>query len=234
MTRPVLINYIGKICESQAATIHSRWEAIIAAKALAAARSIGRRLRRAFILRTFVSIPKMESAADWPISYEELKPYYELMELELPVSGPAYFPWGDPHGYAFGPHPMGGIGNVLIRGCTKLGIRVSAGGPVGILQGSRADRPHCIYRGFCIQGCKVGAKASTLITHVPDAIAHGAEIRPHCMVSRINLGSDRRVSGVTYFDREGREHFQKAKAVVVCRLFHRNSAAAAEFSLSRF
>jgi choline dehydrogenase-like flavoprotein len=152
---------------------------------------------------------------DWPISYDELKPYYELMELELPVSGPAYFPWGDPHGYAFGPHPMGGIGNVLIRGCTRLGIRVSAGGPVGILQGSRTDRPHCIYRGFCIQGCKVGAKASTLITHVPDAIAHGAEIRSNCMVSRIHLGNGRRVNGATYFDREGREHFQKAKAVVL-------------------
>ena len=155
-------------------------------------------------------------AVDWPISYDELKPYYELMELELPVSGPAYFPWGDPHGYAFAPHPMGGIGNVLIRGCSKLGIRVSAGGPVGILQGSRNDRPHCIYRGFCIQGCKVGAKASTLITHVPDAITHGAEIRPHSMAARINLGKGRRVTGVTYFDREGCEHFQKAKAVLLC------------------
>jgi sugar/nucleoside kinase (ribokinase family) len=57
------------------------------------------------------------------------------MELELPVAGPAYFPWGDPHGYAFAPHPVGGIGNVLIRGCSRLGIRVSAGGPVGISAG---------------------------------------------------------------------------------------------------
>ncbi len=152
---------------------------------------------------------------DWPISYWDLKPYYELMELELPVSGPSYYPWGDPHGYPYGPHPMGGVGNVLIQGCTKLGIRVSAGGPVAILNGSRADRPHCIYRGFCIQGCKVGAKASTLITHVPDAIGNGAEIRANCMVSRIHLGQDRRVTGVSYFDEEGREHFQKAKAVVV-------------------
>jgi choline dehydrogenase-like flavoprotein len=155
-------------------------------------------------------------AVDWPISYEELQPYYELMELELPVAGPAYFPWGDPHGYAFAPHPVGGIGNVLIRGCSRLGIRVSAGGPVGILQGSRYDQPHCIYRGFCIQGCKVGAKASTLITHVPDAIAHGAEIRSNAMVSRVNLGHNRHVSGVTYFDSERREHFQKAKAIVLC------------------
>ncbi len=153
--------------------------------------------------------------ADWPFSYEELKPYYELLELELPVSGPAWFPWGDPHGYAFGPHPMGGVGDILIRGCTALGIPVSAGGPVGILEGSRDDRPHCIYRGFCVQGCKVGAKASTLITHSPDAIMHGAEIRTHCMVSRIHLGANRRVTGVTYFDREGHEQFRSARAIVV-------------------
>ncbi len=152
--------------------------------------------------------------ADWPLTYWDLKPYYELMEKELPVSGP-YFPWGDPHSYPYGPHPMGGVGDVLIRGCTKLGIGVSAGGPVGILSGSRADRPHCIYRGFCIQGCKVGAKASTLITHVPDALANGAEIRAQSMVSRVHLGKDRRVTGVSYFDSEGRDHFQKAKAVVV-------------------
>ncbi len=152
---------------------------------------------------------------DWPISYQDLKPYYELLELELPVSGPPLFPWGDPHGYPYSPHPMGGVGDALIRGCTNLGIGVSAGGPVAILNGSRADRPHCIYRGFCIQGCKVGAKASTLITHVPDALRHGAEIRPNCMVARIEIGAQRRASGVTYFDADGRERFQGAKAVVV-------------------
>jgi choline dehydrogenase-like flavoprotein len=154
--------------------------------------------------------------ADWPISYWDLKPYYELLELEMPVAGPAWFPWGDPHGYPFGPHPMGGVGNSLIRGCSALGIPVSAGGPVAILSGSRGNRPHCIYRGFCIQGCKVGAKASTLITHVPDAIESGAEIRDHCMVSRIHHDrQSNRVVGVSYFDREGRECFQRAKAVIV-------------------
>jgi choline dehydrogenase-like flavoprotein len=152
---------------------------------------------------------------DWPISYADLKPYYELLELELPVSGPAYYPWGDPHGYAYGPHPMGGVGDALIRGCSNLGIGVSAGGPVAILSASRADRPHCIYRGFCIQGCKVGAKASTLITHVPDAIENGAEIRANSMVSRILMGKDRRATGVAYFDADGKEHVARAKAVVV-------------------
>lgn len=153
--------------------------------------------------------------ADWPISYNELKPYYELLEREIPVAGPAYFPWGDPHGYPYGPHPLGAVGDVLVKGCTKLGIRVCAGGPVAILSGSHGDRPHCIYRGFCIQGCKVGAKASTLITHVPEALRFGAEVRELSMVSRISMRDKQHVNGVFYFDREGREHFQRAKAVIV-------------------
>ncbi|HVT99036.1 MAG TPA: GMC family oxidoreductase, partial [Acidobacteriaceae bacterium] len=152
---------------------------------------------------------------DWPMSYWDLKPWYELLEREIPVAGPAWFPWGDPHGHPYGPHPLGGVGDVLVRGCTKLGIRTVAGGPVAILSASHGDRPHCIYRGFCLQGCKVGAKASTLITHVPDAISHGAEIRAHSMAARINVRSDGRVDGVVYLDRDGREHFQRARAVIV-------------------
>jgi choline dehydrogenase-like flavoprotein len=153
--------------------------------------------------------------ADWPISYETLRPYYEQLELEMPVAGPAYYPWGHPHGYAYGPHPMGGVGNALIKGCSALNIPVSIGGPVAILSGSHGDRPHCIYRGFCIQGCKVGAKASTLVTHVPDALESGAEIRDYSMASRIELGVRGRVAGVHYFDKQGTGHFQKAKAVIV-------------------
>jgi choline dehydrogenase-like flavoprotein len=153
--------------------------------------------------------------ADWPLSYRELKPYYELLERELPVAGPAWFPWGDPHGYSYGPHPLGGVGDVLVRGCTTLGIRSVGGGPVAILSASHGDRPHCIYRGFCLQGCKVGAKASTLITHVPDAISHGAEIRAHAMASRISLRADGLVDGVVYLDREGKHHFQRSRAVIV-------------------
>jgi len=153
--------------------------------------------------------------ADWPLDYNVIRPYYEQLELEMPVAGPAYYPWGHPHGYIYGPHPMGGVGNALIRGCTALNIPVSIGGPVAILAGSHGDRPHCIYRGFCIQGCKVGAKASTLVTHVPDALASGAEIRDRSMAARIELGSSGRVTGVHYYDRDGNSHFQRAKAIIV-------------------
>lgn len=152
---------------------------------------------------------------DWPLAYDDLKPYYELLEKEIPVSGPAFFPWGDPHGYTYGPHPPGGVGDVLVKGCTALDIPVVAGGPVAILAGSHADRPHCIYRGFCLQGCKVGAKQSTLISHVPDALRNGAEIRANCMVSRISLKSGR-VTGVNYIDSAGHEQFQRARVVLVC------------------
>lgn len=153
--------------------------------------------------------------ADWPLDYEDIEPYYQLLEQEIPVAGPAYYPWGKPHGYPYAPHPMGGVGDALIKGCTRLGIDVSAGGPVAILSASRGNRPHCIYRGFCIQACKVGAKASTLITHVPDALEHGAEIRDNSMVSRVSMRPDGRADGVFYFDAEGKEHFQRARAVIV-------------------
>jgi choline dehydrogenase-like flavoprotein len=153
-------------------------------------------------------------AVDWPFSYEALKPYYEQLEHEIPVSGPPKFPWGDPHGYRYSAHPPIATGDILVRGCTELGIKVVEGGPVAINNGSYADRPHCIYRGFCIQGCKVGAKQSTLISHVPDAIEDGAEIRDHSMAARIETKNGR-VTGVHYYDPTGKLIFQKAKAVIV-------------------
>jgi choline dehydrogenase-like flavoprotein len=149
---------------------------------------------------------------DWPISYAELQPYYELMEEELPVAGQDW-PWGDPHRYPHGPHPVGGNGEIFLRGCGKLGIEARVG-PVAITNGVMGNRPHCIYRGFCLQGCKVNAKASTLITHVPDALAHGAEIRADSMVARVEVDDLGRATGVVYH-RDGSERLQKARLVVV-------------------
>ena len=71
-------------------------------------------------------------------------------------------------------------------------------GPVSITNGVFGNRPHCIYRGFCLEGCKVNAKASPLITHIPDAIEHGCEVRADCMVTRVELDeTGRSVTGVT-------------------------------------
>jgi len=151
--------------------------------------------------------------ADWPISYADLQPYYAAIEHELPVAGQDW-PWGDPHRYPHSPHPVSGNGEIFLRGARAAGIEARVG-PVAIANGRFGNRPHCIYRGFCLQGCKVNAKASPLITHIPDALAHGAEIRPDSMVSRVVV-DDRtgRVTGVTYL-RAGREHYQRARAVAV-------------------
>jgi choline dehydrogenase-like flavoprotein len=150
--------------------------------------------------------------ADWPISYEDVRPHYELVEAELPVSGQDW-PWGYPHKYPFAAHPVSGAASRAIDGARRFGLEMRVG-PVGITNGTFGNRPHCIYRGFCLQGCKVNAKASPLVTHIPDAIEHGAEIRANCMVTRIELGPNGRCSGVRYM-RGGEEHFQRASAITV-------------------
>ncbi|HEX7107493.1 MAG TPA: GMC family oxidoreductase [Acidothermaceae bacterium] len=151
--------------------------------------------------------------SDWPIAYEDLRPYYSAIEEELPVAGEDW-PWGDPHSYPQHAHPLGGNGEIFMRGATRLGI-VAKVGPVAITNGRFGNRPHCIYRGFCLQGCKVNAKASPLITHIPDALAHGAEIRANSHVSRVLVDdSTGRVTGVTYI-KDGVERRQRARVVAV-------------------
>jgi choline dehydrogenase-like flavoprotein len=150
--------------------------------------------------------------ADWPYGYEELLPHYERLERELPVAGQDW-PWGDPHAYPHAPHPISGAAERGWAGARALGIEMRVG-PVAIANGAFGNRPHCIYRGFCLQGCKVGAKASPLVTHVPDAIAHGAEIRADSMAARVEVDYAGRCTGVAYL-RDGRERVQRAAAVAV-------------------
>jgi choline dehydrogenase-like flavoprotein len=150
---------------------------------------------------------------DWPIDYADLRPYYEQIEAELPVAGQDW-PWGDPHRYPHSPHPVSGNGLVALRGAHAMGVDMRVG-PVAIPNGRFGNRPHCIYRGFCIQGCKVNAKASPLITHIPDALAHGAEVRPDCHVSRVLVDDDTgRATGVVYVH-DGVLHRQLAQSVVI-------------------
>ncbi|MGI8411895.1 MAG: GMC family oxidoreductase [Solirubrobacteraceae bacterium] len=154
--------------------------------------------------------------ADWPIAYSDLKPHYEEVERELPVAGQDW-PWGDPHRYPSSPHPIGEAASVLWRGAIERGIEMRVG-PVGIVNGTFGNRPHCIYRGFCLQGCKVNAKASPYVTHLPDAIAHGVEIRADSMAVRVETDeAGGRATGVTYIrEGDGVERHQRAKAIAVC------------------
>jgi choline dehydrogenase-like flavoprotein len=151
--------------------------------------------------------------ADWPIAYPDLKPHYERLEGELPVAGQDW-PWGDPHTYPHAPHPVCGAAERAWAGALRHGIQMRVG-PVAITNGVFGNRPHCIYRGFCLQGCKVNAKASPLVTHVPDAIEHGAEIRADAMAIRLEVDDRGCCTGVSYVH-DGRVRFQRAAAVAVC------------------
>jgi choline dehydrogenase-like flavoprotein len=152
--------------------------------------------------------------ADWPIDYEHIRAHYETVERELPVAGQNW-PWGYPHKYPFSPHPVSGAASVIWRGAIAQGIQMRVG-PVGIVNGTFGNRPHCIYRGWCLQGCKVNAKASPYVTHLPDALAHRVEIRAKCMAARIEIDTAGRATGVTYV-REGEhvERMQRARCVAV-------------------
>jgi choline dehydrogenase-like flavoprotein len=149
---------------------------------------------------------------DWPIPYAALKPHYERVERELPVAGQDW-PWGDPHRYPHAPHPVSGAAERALDGARKAGVEMRVG-PVAIVNGTFGNRPHCIYRGFCLQGCKVNAKASPLVTHLPDALAHGVEVRDGSMAVRVDVDDPGDATGVTYL-RDGRERFQRAAAVAV-------------------
>jgi choline dehydrogenase-like flavoprotein len=79
-------------------------------------------------------------------------------------------------------------------------------------------RPACAHCGFCIGfGCEMSAKSSTLYTMLPEAEATGrCEVRSESYVFRVDTNDQGRATGVSYFDRERREQFQKARAVVLC------------------
>src|SRR6185436_9703489 len=90
--------------------------------------------------------------------------------------------------------------------------------PMAIPSVPYRGRNACHQCGWCYAfGCEWGAKSSTLFTMIPQARATGrCEIRPNSYVRKVEIDDKGRVTGVTYFDKQKREIFQKARAVVVC------------------
>lgn len=153
---------------------------------------------------------------DWPITYADLAPYYDKIEREIAVSGPKEFPWGSFHGpYPYPERePISANAELFRIGCDRLGLR-SVVAPLAINSAPFDGRPPCINRGFCNQGCMPNAKFSTLIHHIPKAMAHGAEILSDAMVTQVLTNNEGRVTGVT-FVHEGQTHEQRARVVILC------------------
>ena len=160
------------------------------------------------------------SLEDWPISYEELEPYYAKVEWDVGVSGLAGTHPNEPHRsrpYPMPPMPAKSSGVLLERGARKLGLHPFPA-PLAIASQPYRGRAACVHCGFCMGfGCEVQAKSTTLYTMIPEAEAtNRCEIRTGSYVFRVATNPKGRVTGVHYYDGDMREHFQRAKAVVLC------------------
>lgn len=155
-----------------------------------------------FRMATTYGVPAGSSLADWPISYDDLAPYYDRAEWEIGVSGD---PAGDS---AAGPracgYPMPPIRNnaalsraALTRGATALGLTT---GPAPLLINSeaRGGRGACLSCGACVGfGCPGEFKNGTHNTVIPRAIATGrCDVLTSARAERLVTDADGRVTGV--------------------------------------
>ncbi len=154
---------------------------------------------------------------DWPFGYAELAPYYDRVERDFGVAGRAgENPFEAPRGeFPMPPVPFSYQAQVLGRGVEKLGGHCLHG-PLAIASVPYQGREACIQCGFCMQGCRSSAKSTTLFTHIPQAEARGARILPESFVYRVEYDEHRnRVTGVAYFDAQGRSHQMQARLVIL-------------------
>jgi choline dehydrogenase-like flavoprotein len=155
--------------------------------------------------------------ADWPIDYAELEPYYTRVDWEIGVSGaPGPNDSFRSRPFPLPPLPTKSSGVLLEKAAKKLGLTAQQE-PHAILSQPFNGRSGCIHCGQCMYfGCEVGAKSSTLAAMIPLAEATGrCEIRDRSAVFRIETDASGRAREVLYYDKDGNEQGQLAKAVIV-------------------
>jgi choline dehydrogenase-like flavoprotein len=143
---------------------------------------------------------------DWPLTLADLAPFYDKAEDKMGVTGTHGIP------------RLPGNNNykVLAAGAKRVGYKEFHTGNMAINSQPRDGRPACHQIGFCMEGCAIGAKWSTLYTEIPKAEATGHfELRPNSMALHINHDANGLVTGVVYADKDGNHHEQKARAVCV-------------------
>lgn len=152
---------------------------------------------------------------DWPISYEDLEPYYRKVELELGVSGKTGAGIPPVEHYPNPPFEFSYANKIIKRGCDKLAINLR---PAAMARLSQPfdGRPKCVNCGGCTRGCMSGAKSSVDVTYIRKAEATGnVVVRPQRVVTRIKADSEGRAKSVIYFDENGIEHEQHADVIII-------------------
>ena len=159
-----------------------------------------------FMTKTVYGEVDGASLLDWPITLADLEPYYDKAEDKLGVTRTHGIP-GLPGSNNF---------KVMYNGAMKLGYKDCHTGRMAINSRDRDDRASCQQIGFCFQGCKMGAKWSTLYSEIPKAEATGNfELREQAQVLQIQHDETGKVTGVLYADADGNQQFQRARIVCV-------------------
>ena len=152
---------------------------------------------------------------DWPISYEDLLPFYQEMDHEIGAAvkpgNTAYPP--DSRPAPMDAHPINPGGRKAAEGLNKLGWHWWPGHN-GIPTKDYNNLKQCERLGVCRMGCPNNSKFSSDLTHFPVAIKHGARVVTGARVSEITLDENGRANGAKYF-RNGRQRSIAASRVIV-------------------
>jgi choline dehydrogenase-like flavoprotein len=143
-----------------------------------------------FRMATIYGVPEGSALADWPISYDDLAPYYDRVEWELGVAGTAGHRVEGPRtrGYPMPPFPPSPEAVRLAAAARDLGWATA---PVPLLVNTRErhGRNACVRCGFCVGfACPVDAKNGTFSTVLPRAVAAGATVV--CETQAVSVGDD--------------------------------------------
>lgn len=175
------------------------------------------------------ALPDGSTLVDWPISYQDLEPYYDRVEWELGISGRGSNiegnghkgdnPWEAPRkrDYPMPPLRQGPADQRFAEACSRLGFhpfRTAA----AIASEPFKGRSGCTYCGFCHgYPCHVNAKTSTHVAALPAGLASGnLEVWDYCRAYKINRSNDgKRVFGVSYYDPMGRSVDLEADRVIL-------------------
>lgn len=172
-----------------------------------------------FKMKTIYGHVEGSTLDDWPISYQDLEPYYEKAEWEIGVSGDdSKNPFAPPRKK---PQPMPPFennqeGKVLEEAAKRLGWNPFS---IPMLRNSIPynGRSGCMRNSICVgNACPVSAKNGTHNTVIPTAIKTGnCEVRTDCIVAEVMVNDQGKATGVKYFDAYDQAQVQTADLVVV-------------------